>query len=235
MMRRRVFALVGAVAWSLGWVPPSVEAWQGPSDAPPHGSVEADIRAQVAGVLGTEATGIRLELQDADADVASLAGEADSVTVRRGSGDLWILTSWTGGAASARFVRVGIADTVAVATRDLPRGHTLAAEDVTWREQVRWGAGEPGLSDPVGQVTERGVRAGELLAAPAVRPPLVVRGGEAVEAVFDEGAVRMSLRATALASARAGGRLPVRLENGRRFEATAVERGVVRLRLGSGS
>lgn len=198
--------------------------------------LEDDVRARVAGILDTDVAKIRVELGDASPEAGQEPeGGADSVSVRRGSGDRWILTSWFGETARARFFEVGIVETVAVAARDLPRGHALTPEDVAWRESVRLPSEPAEAPDPVGQVVERALRAGELLAAPAVRPPLLVRGGEPVEAVFDEGAVRMSLRATALASARQGGRLHVRLENGRRLEATVVDRGRVRLSLGGGS
>ncbi len=229
MIRPRVVALGAGMAWSLAL---SVAPVAGRQAAP----LEDDVRARVAAILDVNVADIRVDLAEAtpDADQAPERA-ADSVSVRRGSGDGWILTSWIGETARARLFEVGVVETVAVAARDLPRGHALTPEDVAWSERVRPLSEAVGTPDPVGQVVERAMRAGELLAAPAVRPPLLVRGGEAVEAVFDEGAVRMSLRATALASAREGGHLHVRLETGRRLEATAVDRGRVRLSLGGGS
>lgn len=229
MRRSLVYALAAGMGWSMSVAPSPAAGWQ--ATVP----LEGEVRAQVARALNRDAARIRLELGDGGVEAAGLLEDGvDSVSVRRGSGDQWILTSWSGASARARFFGVGIVEPVAVAARDLPRGHALTTEDVVWEDHVRQLSDDP-AADPVGQVAERALRAGELLVAPAVRPPLLVRGGDAVEAVFDEGAVRMSLRATALASARQGGRLPVRLENGRRFEATAIEQGLVRLRLGSGS
>lgn len=228
--------LLGLVCASLTLIAAAVPAvasqvHPGPSLATLPGT---HIETLVAGELGVPTEQVRVALpglEDAHADPVA----ADSITVRRGSGERWLLTSWREGRASVRFMRVGLIEELAVAARDLPRGHMLDQEDVTWSERVRWGSGAGPVADPVGQVTERSVRVGEPLVAPSVRPPLLVRGGEAVEALFDDGTVRMSMRGTALASARQGGRLHVRLESGRRLEAIAVDEGIVRLQMGGGS
>jgi flagellar basal body P-ring formation protein FlgA len=112
------------------------------------------------------------------------------------------------------------------AARDLPRGHTLAAADIA----VAAAAGPAAEGEAVvgpGWVTRRTIREGEPLREPAVAPPLVVRAGETVEAIWRQGGMELRVRGTALGNAAAGQRVAVRLDTRRRLEGTAAAPGQV--------
>lgn len=188
------------------------------------------VRSMVAERLGVAPARVRVSLTGVDDPVVTL-GSADSLTIRAGDSGRWTLVAWSAGHPSARLLRVGVAEQVAVAARDLARGRAITEDDVQHREDVLWDGASP-PEDPIGFVAERRVRAGERLEEPAVRPPFLVRGGDPVEALLEMDGIRIRVRAEALASARVGGRLHVRLESGRRVEATAIDAGLVRLDLG---
>jgi len=195
------------------------------------GAWDGEVRARIARAVGVPVERIHLVSPGDGGD--RVGEEFDSLAVRRGDANRWMVTVWEGSRAVRVVVRVGISVEASVAARELPRGHVVGPEDVMIAEQVRWG--DPGvraLPDPVGMVAERKVRAGEVLEAPIVRPPFVVRSGEPIEAVFRGEGLELRVRGEALTSARSGGRVQVRLESGLRFEATAVQHGVVQLVLG---
>ena len=169
---------------------------------------------------------IRVELE------GSIPEGADSLTMVPGSRDRWIVSVWIETEVTRRFARAGVVESVPVASRDLPRGTEVAEEDVTFADVVVWGAPRGPAADPVGLVAERLVSAGEPLVHPSVRPPLLVSGGDEVEALFEQPGVVMRVRAEALASAREGDRIFVRLASGKRMSARALERGVVELLVG---
>jgi flagellar basal body P-ring formation protein FlgA len=112
------------------------------------------------------------------------------------------------------------------AARDLPRGHTLTAEDIGRAEGARRGTDGEAAVGP-GWVTRRGIREGEPLREPAVAPPPVVRAGETVEVIWRQGGMELRARGTALGSAVAGQRVAVRLDTRRRLEGTAAAPGQV--------
>ena len=102
----------------------------------------------------------------------------------------------------------------------------------TMAEAIAWGPPAEPLPDPTGMITERVIQEGEILRSPAVRPPLFVRGGDAIQAVLREPGVVMRLKAEALSSAREGERVLLRLASGLRTEGTAIAPGLVELTSG---
>lgn len=156
----------------------------------------------------------------------------DSLHASQGSADRWIVTLWSGDQAVRRFARVGTEQALPVATRAIGRGGEVGALDVRYEPRPVWGCPVGPVVDPVGMVAERVIAEGELLVSPSVRPPLLVRGGDDVEALFAQGGVLMRIRGQALASARAGERIEVRLASGLRMSAFATGPGRVELILG---
>lgn len=111
----------------------------------------------------------------------------------------------------------------AVAARDIARNTVLTADDI-----LPLGAppADPGAVAP-GWVTRRALRAGEVLAAPAVKPPKLVLAHTPVELRFRQGALLVTRRAIALTSGRAGDTVRVRLDARRELSARVVSAGVV--------
>ncbi|MEQ1856945.1 MAG: flagellar basal body P-ring formation chaperone FlgA [Longimicrobiales bacterium] len=160
---------------------------------------------------------------------------ADSVLLTGAGPGRWIATAWNAGLVTRRYVRVGVERDVPVAARALPRDHVIAPEDVRVEPRVLWGVGALSVAevlDPIDRVTSRMLEEGAVLEAPAVQLPLLVHGGDEVEAVLEQPGVVMRIRAEALGSARRGESVYVRLTSGKRMAARAVDRGVVRLILG---
>jgi len=189
----------------------------GAGGAPLREAVSAGITSSIAASWGVPREAVRVRPQ------GDLPESVDSLTLAEGTGDRWIVTLWSGRSRIRRFMRAGVVVDVEVASRDLPRDHEVREPDVTVRTVVRWGAprAEPTPS-VAGWVTQRRVPAGERLVEPAVRPPLMVEGGEPVEAVFTGAGLILSIRAKALSSGRRGERVYVRLPSGRRLAGTAV-------------
>ena len=111
-----------------------------------------------------------------------------------------------------------------VATRPLPRGTVLAADDMAPAAPNAAG------SAPVGWTTKRMIAAGEPLRAPAVAPPDAIRSGQPVDVVYSDGAIRLRLKGTALNAAPVGARVAVRIDARRRLEGVAVGPSTVQLR-----
>jgi flagella basal body P-ring formation protein FlgA len=182
------------------------------------------VAREVARAWGTPAEIVRVEL------VGDLPPGVDSLLVEAGGRDRWILKMWVGEGSIRRFVNAGVMAPAAVATRDLVRGVTVDSADVRIEPRVVWGVPDPdGFVDPVGMTTERVIAAGEALVAPGVRPPLLVHGGDSVEAVLERSGIVMRVQAEALGSARDGEKLLVRLASGMRTEARVVAPGIVTL------
>jgi flagella basal body P-ring formation protein FlgA len=120
-----------------------------------------------------------------------------------------------------------------VASRSLPRGHTLVAEDMTAGAaavaRTRDASRETRVA-PVGWVTKRVLAAGEPLRAPAVAPPEAVRAGQPVDVLWTDGAIQLRLKGTAMHAAALGARVTVRIDARRRLEGVAVSPTAVRLR-----
>lgn len=109
---------------------------------------------------------------------------------------------------------------VPVAARDLPRGVVLTGADI--RMGVGPGVGRSGELGEAGWVTRRVVRAGEVLRAPAVGRPRVVKSGDEVEVRWAGGAVSVVVRGVAAGSAGVGERVRVRLGTGWRIEGVVI-------------
>lgn len=108
-----------------------------------------------------------------------------------------------------------------IATRDLPRGHVLAAGDMS-----------PAMPSLVGWTTRRVITAGQALREPAVARPLAasaVTAGQQVAVIWREQGVALRMNGVATNAAPIGARVKVRLDARRRLEGTVVAPGVVQL------
>lgn len=121
-----------------------------------------------------------------------------------------------------------------VALRDLQRGDTLRADDfalvdtsIVWRWQAPPADTATAI---VGWVARRAIARGELLRAPAIGAPTVIAGGATVQAIWQDGPVRLVLTGTAVNSAALGGPVGVRIDRSRRLDGIAVAPNTVRLR-----
>lgn len=174
----------------------------------------------------------RWGVDDSRVDVRVLVGipdGVDSVRVAESSPSKWIATFYTRDRSFRRFIDVGHVALVEVAAAPLRRGTTVESSSI--EHAIRVVPGPPGDPGPsaVGMVAERTLRTGDVLRHPAVRPPYVVRGGDEVEAVLEQGVVTMTLLGEALGAARAGELVQVRLATGVRRRARAIADGVVTL------
>lgn len=182
----------------------------------------ADVRTTIAQEWGVPSESVRLSLLGNVPDVV------DSVDVEPGSTDRWILSLWSDDRLTRRFLRAGVLVPVPSAAGPLERGRTVAPDDVVTTLSTVWGVPMP-HGDPVGAVTQRMVAAGEPLLPPAVRPPLLVEGGDDVEAVYRHPGLSVTVRGEALGRARQGEMVMVRLRSGLRVDARAVGPGRVEL------
>jgi len=116
---------------------------------------------------------------------------------------------------------------VRVATRTLRRGAVLQSTDMaTTVRLVRRGNTDRQVPQ-AGWVTRRVIRAGEILAAPAVTPPPTIALGASVDFIVMRGGIQISLPATAAFSATLGDTIAVRLDSQRR--ATGIVAGPARV------
>jgi flagella basal body P-ring formation protein FlgA len=120
---------------------------------------------------------------------------------------------------------------VAVATRTLPRGAVLGEGDFELRDTTLKYAGSQPDTTPVaaGWVTRRTINAGEILREPAVEAPAIVDANSPVLIEWRDGSVRITVAGIAARDGAMGDRIPVRTESGKRFEATVVAPGRVRI------
>jgi flagella basal body P-ring formation protein FlgA len=118
---------------------------------------------------------------------------------------------------------------VAVAAHALARGEVLSADDIELRDTATTRAMVDTNQIVPGWVTRRAIAAGEVLRAPAVVPPVVVAANQPVEVEWQDQNIRMTVRGIAARNASMGERVTVRMEHGRRLEATVVAPGRVRI------
>ena len=118
---------------------------------------------------------------------------------------------------------------VAVAAHALARGEVLAADDIEIRDTATTRAMSDTNQIVPGWVTRRAIAAGEVLRAPAVEPPVVVAANQPVEVEWRDQNIRMTVRGIAARNGSMGERVSVRMEHGRRIEATVVAPGRVRI------
>ncbi len=117
---------------------------------------------------------------------------------------------------------------LAFATRAIPRGAVLSADDFVYRDTTSRAPLDTNIV-AAGWTTRRTIAAGELLRSPAVQPPDLVTANSPVEIVWRDVNISLSMRGTAMASGALGERVAVRTEQGKRIEATVVAAGRVRI------
>lgn len=112
---------------------------------------------------------------------------------------------------------------VLTATRALPVGHLIAADDVIATRQVLTAGVRP-AAVAVGAVTTVALDAGAIIAADAItRPPPVARDS-ALDVIVTAGAITIRARGRLAASARPGEPATVRLDDGdRQLRGTLVD------------
>lgn len=117
---------------------------------------------------------------------------------------------------------------VAVASRTLPRGTVLTANDFVVRDSAMRG---PLDTAQVGEgwVTRRIIGAGEVLRMPSIERPRLISANQQVQLEWRDNNVTLTLRGVATRSAALGERIAVRTDSGRRVEATVVAPGRLRL------
>jgi flagella basal body P-ring formation protein FlgA len=110
-----------------------------------------------------------------------------------------------------------------LASRDLGRGHVLAASDIR--------ADALAAPDPqvVGWITRRVIRAGEPLRAPAIAPPPLVRAGTPVTVQFVAAGVTVAREGTALMTGAFGDHVHVRLDEQRSLNGVVAGPSTVRI------
>jgi flagella basal body P-ring formation protein FlgA len=120
---------------------------------------------------------------------------------------------------------------VAVATHVIPRGTALSADDFEMRDTtLRMSGSQPDTTPVVaGWVTRRLINAGEILRSPAVEAPAIVNANAAVLIEWSDGNVSLTVHGIAARNGALGDRIPVRSDLGKRFEATVVAPGRVRI------
>ena len=116
----------------------------------------------------------------------------------------------------------------AIATRTLPRGTGLTSADFVVRDTTLRGLPDTSEVSP-GWVTRRLIGAGEVLRMPAVERPNAVSANQAVQVEWQDKDIRLTIHGIATRHASLGERVSVRIDNGRRMEATVVAPGRVRL------
>lgn len=121
-----------------------------------------------------------------------------------------------------------------VATRALARGDVLQAGDIAQVDTViiwRWNGFAPDTVPALpGWVARRPIAAGEVLRAPAVSPPPLIKSGTSVTAIWQDGPLRLVLSGVATNTAIAGAPVGVRINRSRRLDGVAVAPHTVRLR-----
>lgn len=118
---------------------------------------------------------------------------------------------------------------VVVAAHALSRGEVLSADDIEIRDTTGTRVTSDTNQIVPGWVTRRAIAAGEVLRSPAVEPPMVVTANQPVEVEWQDQNIRMIVRGIAARNASMGERVSVRMEHGRRIEATVVAPGRVRI------
>jgi flagellar basal body P-ring formation protein FlgA len=128
-----------------------------------------------------------------------------------------------------------IADRVAVAAHDLPRGTVLSAADISWttdsvaqRAPVRTSKRKVSPVAP-GWVVRRNIRAGEPLNEPGVARPDLIATGDQVDVVYHDDGISIKLRGTAVGSGAQGDEIYVKLDNRRRLRGVVESVNTVRI------
>jgi flagella basal body P-ring formation protein FlgA len=230
-LRIALLAMAAALAsWAPGALAEATPA--APAVAPVPASLERSARREIARRWSVSDEQVALEWGRVSSQAASRLGEDAPLRLLGGDGG-WF-TAVTGPDADPVALRLhaGVTTTVKVATRALAPGEPLAAGDIGEESRVRFGPPVASIEHDVtiGWEVRRAIRAGEPLAWPAVAPPAVVEAGKPVTVVWERGSVQVRLAGTALADARLGDAVSVRVEQRTgRLTGIATAPGVVRL------
>lgn len=237
-MRPSVLLLVLAGATVVGAAPVQAQRAPAPAalasrDAPVADATLADwLPGEIARRWAVAADRIELDWGDTPARIRARA--AEGAELAGGTTGAWTVSVPAHADDGPRrvLVQAGLRTRVPTAARELSRGAELTTDDVVWREQVIWGPPGAPLTDPVGLRSQRRISTGETLEEPSVAPGPWVESRDPVEVVYERGPVTIALRGTALADARPGERVHVRLEDGRRVQGRTVGPGRVALDAG---
>jgi flagella basal body P-ring formation protein FlgA len=118
--------------------------------------------------------------------------------------------------------------TVAVASRLLPRGTVLGADDIVYRDTTVRGPIDTNRV-VAGWVTRRTIGSGEVLRVPAVERPAMVSANQPVNVEWADRNVMLTVRGVVTRNAALGERVTVRTELGHRVDATVIAPGRVRI------
>jgi flagella basal body P-ring formation protein FlgA len=116
----------------------------------------------------------------------------------------------------------------AIATRLLPRGTVLTANDIVYRDTTLRRPIDTNTVAP-GWITRRLIGAGEVLRAPAVERPAIVSANEPVSIEWADRNVLLTIRGIVTRNAALGERVTVRTALGHRIDATVIAPGRVRI------
>lgn len=115
-----------------------------------------------------------------------------------------------------------------IAAHALARGEVLVADDIEFRDTTMRALVDTNQI-AAGWITRRAIAAGEVLRSPAIEPPTVVTANQSVEVEWKDQNICLTLRGIATRNAFMGQRVTVRMDRGRRVEATVVAPGRVRI------
>jgi flagella basal body P-ring formation protein FlgA len=176
-----------------------------PAPAAVPDSVAAEVSTWLAREWGVSRHAVRLEWGRL-ANALPAGTPPFRVTGRGAAGWLVVVFDPSGRDAVAVRLRAGVEDSVLVAARPLASGALLGPADVRLEPRVRWGPPATSCESRPGPGWEvrRALAAGEVLAHPAVAPPIFVVAGAPVRLVWTEGAVQVSVVGVALNRARQG-------------------------------
>jgi len=147
-----------------------------------------------------------------------------------GAGGRWTVALPENGRVRRVPVRTHVRVLVPVATRTLSRGSVVEPSDVEWQPGLRTGPGDRGPAmDISGSVVARPLAPGDLLAPPAIRPPVAVRVGEEVMVHWNGTTVQARREGTALRTGALGDTVEVRLGPALRRRARVTGTGTVEL------
>ncbi len=120
-----------------------------------------------------------------------------------------------------------------VATRAFVTGDTVRATDFALRDSViawPWASKPDSIRNVAGWIARRPIALGEVLRVPAVMAPPVVTAGSTVNAIWQDGSLRLVLSGVATNTASIGAAVGVRIDRTRRLDGIAVAPNTVRLR-----
>lgn len=128
-------------------------------------------------------------------------------------------------------VHVTVSVTMLVASKPLPQGHIMAAQDFSMQ---RGELNQTGIvteaAQVIGKILAHGVGAGQVLRQEMLRAPYAVRQGQLVQLLLSGPGFKVGNQGLALNDAAAGQTLQVRMPSGTVLSGTAREEGVVQIR-----